>query len=213
VLFAFRRFHHEEDEMTARNKVGIAVAALAAVASASALADGNNKGNGNGNGGNDEENGTTFATKLVGYEETPLTLNSPGSGTFRATVNAAGTAIDYTLSYTPLSSAITQSHIHFGRPATTGQIVLFLCTNLAPPAGVPMPQACPPGPATITGTLTAADVIARPTQNIDAGAAGFAEMIKAMRAGAAYANVHTTLFPSGEIRGAIGPRDNDDDND
>ncbi|HSU42702.1 MAG TPA: CHRD domain-containing protein, partial [Casimicrobiaceae bacterium] len=137
--------------MTGHTKVAIAIAAAAAFASASALADGNHKGNGNG--GNDEENGTTFATKLVGYEETPLTLNSPGSGSFRATVNAAGTAIDYTLSYTPLSSAITQSHIHFGRPATTGQIVLFLCTNLAPPAGVPMPQACPPGPATITGTL------------------------------------------------------------
>jgi hypothetical protein len=197
--------------MTARTRISIAIAALAALASASALADGNNKGNGNGNGGNDEDNGTTFATKLVGYEETPLTLNSPGSGSFTATVNAAGTEIQYTLSYTPLTSTITQSHIHFGRPAITGQIVLFLCTNLAPPTGVPMPQACPPAPATITGTLTAADVIARPTQNIDAGAEGFAEMIKAMRAGAAYANVHTTLFPSGEIRGAMGPRDRDDD--
>ena len=201
--------------MTARTTVSIAFAAMAALATASALADGNHGGNGNGNGsgngGNDEDNGTTFATKLVGYEETPLTLNSPGSGSFTATVNAAGTAIDYTLSYTTLSSAVTQAHIHFGRPATTGQIVLFLCTNLAPPAGVPMPQACPPAPATITGTLTAADVIARPTQNIDAGAAGFAEMIKAMRARAAYANVHTTLFPTGEIRGAVGLRDNDDD--
>ena len=54
-------------------------------------------------------------------------------------------------------------------------------------------------------------MIARSAQNIDAGAAGFAEMIKAMRAGAAYANVHTTLFPTGEIRGAIGPRDDDED--
>ncbi|HET8875478.1 MAG TPA: CHRD domain-containing protein, partial [Casimicrobiaceae bacterium] len=191
--------------------------ALAALATAAALADGNHKGNGNGNGtgGNDEDNGTTFATKLVGYEETPVTLNSPGSGSFTAAVNAAGTAIDYTLSYTTLSSAITQSHIHFGRPATTGQIVLFLCTNIGLPAGVtvPMPQACPPGPATITGTLTAADVIARPTQNIDAGAAGFAEMIKAMHARAAYANVHTTLFTTGEIRGAIEPRDDGNDDD
>jgi CHRD domain len=209
----FGASQQQEDFMTARTNVSIAIAALAALATVSAFADGNHRGNGNG--GNDEDNGTTFATKLVGYEETPLTLNSPGSGSFKATVNSAGTAINYTLSYTPLSSAITQSHIHFGRPALTGQIVLFLCTNVGLPAGVtvPMPQACPPGPATITGTLTAADVIARPTQGIDAGAAGFAEMIKAMRASAAYANVHTTTFPSGEIRGAIGPRDDDDDND
>jgi hypothetical protein len=198
--------------MTARTTFSIAIAAFAALATTSALADGNRKGNGNGNGNNDDD-GTTFATKLVGYEETPLTLNSPGSGSFKATVNGDGTAIDYTLSYTVLSSAITQSHIHFGRPAITGQIVLYLCTNLTPPAGVPLPQACPPGPATITGTLTAADVIARPTQNIDAGAAGFAEMIKAMRASAAYAIVHTALFPTGEIRGAIGPRDDDEDDD
>lgn len=203
--------------MTARKKISIAIAAFAALATASAYADGQRRGNGNanmgGNVGDDEGNAATFATKLAGYEETPLTLNSPGSGSFKATVNGDGTAINYTLSYTVLSSAITQSHIHFGRPAISGQIVLFLCTNLAPPAGVPMPQACPPGPATITGTLTAADVIARPTQGIDAGAAGFAEMIKAMRASAAYANVHTTTFPTGEIRGAIGPRDDEDDND
>ena len=196
-----------------RTKITIAIAALAAVAAASSFADGNRRsgGNENGNGGND--NGTTFATKLIGYEETPLTINSPGSGTFKATVNDDGTAISYTLSYTTLSSDITQSHIHFGRPAITGMIVLFLCTNLGnAPATVPTPQACPPGPATITGTLTAADVIARDAQNIDTGTAGFAEMIKAMRAGAAYANVHTTKFPSGEIRGAIGPSD-DEDND
>jgi hypothetical protein len=199
--------------MTARTKISIVIAAFAALATASALADGSRRGNGNGNGngGNDQRNGTTFATKLIGYEETPLTINSPGSGTFTATVKSDGTAIDYTLSYSNLSD-ITQSHIHFGRPAITGMIVLFLCTNGTPPAGVPMPQACPPAPATITGTLTAADVIERDAQGIDAGAAGFAEMIKAMRAGAAYANVHTQKFPTGEIRGAIGPRE-DDDND
>ncbi|HXU65874.1 MAG TPA: CHRD domain-containing protein [Casimicrobiaceae bacterium] len=196
--------------MTARSKLSIAIAVFAAIATASAQADGNRKGNANGN-GHDDDQGTTFATRLIGYEETPLTINSPGSGSFKATVNSDATAINYTLSYTPLSSAITQSHIHFGRPGITGMIVLFLCTNLTPPGGVPLPQACPPGPATITGTLTAADVIARPGQNIDAGATGFAEMIKAMRAGAAYANVHTALFPTGEIRGAIGPRDDDED--
>jgi hypothetical protein len=97
-------------------------------------------------------------------------------------VSPDGASIAYTLSYTTLWSDITQSHVHFGRPATTGMIVLFLCTNVGLPTGVnvPMPQACPPGPVTISGTLTAADVIARDAQNSDAGAAGFAEMIKAM---------------------------------
>jgi hypothetical protein len=157
-----------------------------------------------------DNGGRTFATKLIGYNETPLTINSIGRGDFTATASKDGTSIQYRLSYSGLSD-ITQAHIHFGAPAITGQIVLFLCTNLAPPAGVPLPQACPPAPATITGTLTAADVIARPTQGIDGSAAGLTEMIKAMRAGAAYANVHTATFPSGEIRGAIGPGDDEDD--
>ena len=147
-----------------------------------------------------------FKTDLTGYEETPLTINSDASGKFTAKVvklKGGGTEIDYELTYQDLSSAVQQAHIHFGRPAISGQIVLFLCTNLAPPTGVPTPQACPAPPAKITGTLTAADVIAGPTQGIDAGAAGLDEMIEAMRAAAAYANVHTDNFPSGEIRGRI----------
>ena len=153
-----------------------------------------------------------FKTDLTGYEETPLTINSDASGKFTAKVvklKSGGTEIDYELTYQDLSSAVQQAHIHFGRPAISGQIVLFLCTNLAPPAGVPTPQACPPPPAKITGTLTAADVIARPTQGIDAGATGLEEMIAAMRAGAAYANVHTANFTGGEIRGRL-PSDGND---
>jgi hypothetical protein len=53
-------------------------------------------------------------------------------------------------------------------------------------------------------------------QGIDAGAAGFAEMVKAIRTGSAYVNVHTTNHPSGEIRGRLGrpePIRHDDDHD
>jgi hypothetical protein len=145
----------------------------------------------------------TVTGRLSGFQETPLTISSPGSGEFFATIRADETAIDYVLTYRDLSSAVLQAHIHFGRPAISGGIVLFLCTNLAPPAGVPTPQACPDFPATITGTLTAANVIPVPAQGIDPGATGFAEMIEAIRAGAAYANVHTTVNPGGEIRSRL----------
>jgi len=146
-----------------------------------------------------------FAVHLNGYEEAPLTINTPGDGDFKAVVSADRTSISYMLTYRNMSSAVTQSHIHFGRPAIAGGIVLFLCTNLTPPAGVPTPPPCPPFPATILGTLTAADVIAVPGQGIDTGTAGFAEMIAAMSNGAAYANVHTTVRPSGEIRSRLAP--------
>lgn len=152
---------------------------------------------------------------LTGYQETALTINTTGSGEFKARISADGTAIDYELTYQNLSSSPLQSHIHFGRPAITGGIVLFLCTNLGnAPTTVPTPQACPTtNPATITGTLTAANVIAVPGQGIDAGAAGFAEMLQAIRHGAAYVNVHTTNHPSGEIRARLGGHDHGHDHD
>jgi hypothetical protein len=191
--------------MIHRTTLSIALAAaLAALSSSAASADGGK---------------STFATNLTGYQETTLTLNSPGSGEFAAKVNRDGTAIDWVLSYRDLPTTVLQSHIHFGRPGLTGGIVLFLCTNLGNgPAGAPTPQACPQAPlggptVTLSGTLTAADVNPQPNQGIDAGAAGFAEMVAALRNGAAYANVHTMQRPSGEIRGALGKaHDQGDDN-
>jgi CHRD domain len=144
-----------------------------------------------------------IAVHLVGYNETPVTINSAGSASFVAKISEDGTSIEYELSYGGLSSTVLQSHIHFGEPAITGPVVLFLCTNLGnAPATVPVPQACPAQPATITGTLTAANVIAN-TAGIDGGAAGFAEMVKAIRSGAAYVNVHTMVHPSGEVRARL----------
>ena len=155
---------------------------------------------------------SSFNTNLSGYQETPSTINSAATGSFKLRINRDETAITYELSYKDLPSAITQSHIHFGRPALSGGVVLFLCTTLTPPAGVPVPPPCPASPATVTGTLTMADVLASTGQSIDTGAAGFAQIVKAIRAGAAYANVHTVGHPSGEIRGALG-LDGDDNDD
>ena len=129
-------------------------------------------------------------TQLSGYDETPLTISTTASGEFKATINKDGTAIDYELTYRDTESAVTQAHIHFGRPAISGGIVLFLCTNLGnAPGTVPTPQTCPAAPATITGTLTAADVIAVAGQGINAGATGFAEILDAGQTGAAYVGV------------------------
>ena len=161
----------------------------------------------------------TIRTKLTGLEETTATINTKASGEFKATISEDGTMIKYEETYRDLSSAVTQSHIHYGEPKLTGQIVLYLCTNLTPPTGVPLPQACPlASPATITGTLTEADVIASPVsggQGIDSGAAGFAEMVHAIKTGSAYVNVHSVNHPSGEIRGRLGHErpDRDDHND
>lgn len=143
-----------------------------------------------------------FQTGLNGYEEFPLAISTGASGQFRALLNEGAQEIAYRLSYTAMESGdVTQAHIHFGADWQNGGIVVFLCTNLGNgPAGT---QACPAAPATITGTIRPADILATPQpQGIVAGE--FAEIVRAMRAGFTYANVHTTGRPAGEVRGAIG---------
>jgi CHRD domain-containing protein len=146
-------------------------------------------------------------TTLTGYEETPQAISTTGNGTFRATISGGGDAINYELRYADLEGgAVQQAHIHFGQEAISGGISAFLCSNLGNgPAGT---QACPAAPARITGTITAADVIGPTGQGIAPGELD--ELISAIRAGFAYANVHTATYPGGEIRGQF---DGDDDDD
>ena len=65
----------------------------------------------------------------------------------------------------------------------------------------PAPRPCPNGSGTVTGTFSAADVIGPAGQGVDP--AEFAALLQAIADGASYANVHTTVFPTGEIRGQL----------
>jgi CHRD domain len=127
-------------------------------------------------------------------------ISTTGSGKFRAIINENARTIDYELSYEALEGTVTQGHIHFGQRHTVGGIVVWLCqtsTNRSPVAITPE---CPQE-GTVTGTITPDQVLA---QNLQGFAAGdFDELVRAIRNGAAYANVHSTLFPPGEIRGHI----------
>ena len=146
--------------------------------------------------------GDGFGARLRGFEEVPA-ISSGGQGFLFASLNEAGTALTYSLIYFGLQGNVTQAHIHIGQPGVNGGIVLFFCTNLAPPAGVPVPPPCPntAGQNFVSGTLTAANVITQNAQGIAAGE--FSEVINAMQALASYANVHSDLFPGGEIRGQV----------
>src|SRR5918996_2724872 len=137
---------------------------------------------------------------LTGYEETPSAVSTTGNGTFNARISNDESRIDWELSYADLEGAVQQAHIHFGQRAVTGPITVFLCTNLGNgPAGT---QPCPPPPATISGTITAADVT-NPANERGIRAGELDELLAAIRAGATYVNVHTTRWPGGEIRSQI----------
>jgi CHRD domain len=144
---------------------------------------------------------------LRSYEEVPA-VSSVASGQFRARINEAAGTITYELSYRELQGDVRQSHIHFGQRSVNGGISVFLCqtaTNPDPTGGAPT---CGASPATMTGTLTAANIIGPAGQGI--AATEFAELIRAIRAGVAYVNVHTSLFPGGEIRGQARDSDHHD---
>jgi hypothetical protein len=139
------------------------------------------------------------ADTLTGYQEAATQpISTTGTGSFEASLNGEGTEISYTLTYSDLEGGtVTQAHIHFGQRAINGGVIAFLC-------GGPKP-ACPASPATVTGTITPADIVGPTTQGIEPGS--FAEAVRALRAGMVYANVHTTRWASGEIRGQIGDPD------
>lgn len=149
---------------------------------------------------------------LVGYEEVP-SVSTTGRGEFQARINKAGDAVEYMLHYTDLEGTVQQSHIHIGNPGVNGGITVFLCSNQGNgPAGT---QPCPTPPATITGTITAADVspnipATQAARNQGLNTGEFDEFLAALRAGALYVNVHSSTWQGGEIRSQI---DHDHGND
>ncbi|WP_363797185.1 CHRD domain-containing protein [Lysobacter firmicutimachus] len=146
-----------------------------------------------------------FRAVLEGEQEVPL-VSTAGGGGFRARIGDGG-AIHYELSYSDLEGAVTQAHIHLGQRGVNGGIAVWLCSNLASPPTPPGVQACPAPPARITGTILPADVVGPAGQGIAAGE--FEELVRALRQGNAYANVHTSKFPGGEVRSQLGDRRND----
>ncbi len=130
---------------------------------------------------------------LNGYQETPG-VSTTGFGTFEAVIDDETQTITYELTYAALETPAAQAHIHFGNRWNAGGVSVFLCGGGDKPP-------CPPIAGTVTGVIDPSDVIGPANQGIEPGA--MAELIRAIRAGQTYVNVHTSRFPAGEIRGQI----------
>ena len=146
-----------------------------------------------------------FSTTLSGFEEIGALANptgailTDGEGSLQLDLDERSQMLNYTLTYSGLTSNVTQAHIHFGKLHVAGGIFVFLCTNLGNgPAGTPP---CPAAGGTVSGTISAAGVLAVPGQNVTAG--DFDAVVQIITSDTAYANVHTAKFPAGEIRGQI----------
>ena len=133
---------------------------------------------------------------LSSYEEVPA-VSSDGIAQFTAQIRANSIAWQFT--YGQLEAPVTQAHIHFGQKGVNGGISVWLCGNVAnTPAGV---QPCPPQQGYITGIITPSRVVGPAGQGIAPGE--YDEFIRALRAGKTYVNIHTEMFPGGELRRQI----------
>jgi CHRD domain-containing protein len=134
---------------------------------------------------------------LNGYQEVV-----GGGGSFSAKVDTKAKTISYELSYTLEGGTALFAHIHFAERHVSGGISAFLCNG-------PTTPACPTPGGTVKGVITPADVVGPTGQGIEPGS--FDELVRAIEAGATYANVHSTRWPGGEIRGQIADHESDDD--
>jgi hypothetical protein len=143
--------------------------------------------------------GREFDAGLNGYNAV-TSKSTVARGSFEAKIRNG--TIHYRLSYRDLETPALFAHIHFGQPHVNGGIIAFLCGGGGKPA-------CPETTGTVRGTITPADIVGpgpdpmnpAADQGIEPGS--FQEAVRALRAGAVYANVHSERFPGGEIRGQL----------
>lgn len=131
---------------------------------------------------------------LLGFEEVPA-VSSTGSGELKLKIDEAAEIIEFELSYENLEGTTTSAaHIHIGQKGVNGGVVAFFCGGTTTPP-------CTPTSGSFSGMIGPPDITAVASQGIAAGE--WAEVVRAIRAGAVYANVHTNKHPGGEIRGQV----------
>ena len=141
-----------------------------------------------------------FRATLNTFEETPAIVGT-GTGHLSLTLHDNGT-MDFELTFSGLTGPASAAHIHIGQRAVAGNVTIFFCGGGGRPA-------CPGASGTVTGTITANDVLPVPTQGIDAG--DLDAVLRGMRAGVTYGNMHTAAHGGGEIRGQITTSDDHED--
>jgi hypothetical protein len=134
----------------------------------------------------------SFKATLTGPKEVPV-CSTTGTGSLQLTIPDGGTQIDFTLTY-DLDGNVQVAHIHLGKRTEAGGVSVFFCGGGGKPA-------CPPSPNTVAGTIVPGDVLGPVMQGIAPGE--FEELLSAIRSRLTYANVHSDICPSGEVRGQI----------
>lgn len=132
-----------------------------------------------------------FIAALSGDQEVPaVTTDARGQAKFQVSLD--GTELHYRLIVSNIEN-VTQAHLHLAPAGQNGAVVAWLYPS-APPA-----QLIPGRTDGVlaTGTITEADLVG------PLAGSSLDDLIAAIAAGDVYANVHTSQFPGGEIRGQL----------
>ncbi|MGH7507987.1 MAG: CHRD domain-containing protein [Gemmatimonadales bacterium] len=134
---------------------------------------------------------SNLRTHMSGAEETPpRDTRAQGQAIFR--LSKDGSELRYKVLVANIQN-VTQAHLHLGPVGTAGDIVLWLYPA-APPA-----QLIPGRSQGVLsrGVATAANLVG------PLAGQPLSALLEASQAGNVYANVHTSQFPPGEIRGQL----------
>ena len=132
---------------------------------------------------NDAKATTIFTSNLTGLQETPPNA-SPASGSGTFTLNEARTDLSFNVTYTGLTGgSITGTHFHVAPLDVAGPIV----------RGLDIGSATSPN-GTFAGVWRSTDAQALTPV-----------LVNALFDNNIYFNIHTQVFPAGEIRGQLVP--------
>ena len=145
--------------------------------------------------------GQIYWVSLSGPAEVPAN-NSPGTGTALVTIDAVANTMRVQTTFSGLLAGVTASHIH-AATAVAGTGTAGVATAVPTFPGFPSGVTFGTYDQTFNMLLASSYNPSYVTNNGGTPATAWAALRAAIGAGKAYLNIHSTLFPGGEIRGFL----------
>jgi CHRD domain len=144
-----------------------------------------------------------YFANLSGPAESPPNA-SPGTGSATVTTDDVANTLAVDVSFSGLTTGTTASHIH-SPTAVPGTGTAGIATTTPTFANFPLGVTFGSYTNTLDLTLSSSYNPAFITANGGTTAGAEAALLAGLAMGEAYLNIHTTMFPMGEIRGFLTP--------